>query len=106
MSDKTQQLKPRLVNSENRLSLAEQDRFNLIDPEIRRCGKLIFGPLAGEKIGLLAEIEERVLIPLGIFEPMVSRSWLDERRHGEPHHARQDVVPKRTELPEEFSLGF
>ena len=68
--------------------------------ETRRRGKLLLCPLAREQIGLLAEVEEGIVVPLGIFETVVAWTGLDQRGDRNAHHPRKHVVPESPELAE------
>ena len=63
-------------------------------------------PARVEQVGLLEEIEDRIVRPFRIPEPVVARLGLDYRRGIPAHHPGGGGGPQRLEVVPEFHLGF
>ena len=88
--------------------LAEVE-FRLLPREIVEAigvPKDALGPMRGDEIGLLPEIEERVGRPLGVLEPVVARLGLDHRLHVVAKHAAHGAAPDLHIGVQKMAVGF
>jgi len=66
----------------------------------------VFGPAAGDEIGLLPEIEVWVRRPVGVLESVVAGVRLGDGFGRIAHHPHQRVVPDRSIIAHQLRLTF